>query len=475
VERHFSNILRRLLENAVLDLLLAELPAAPSRLVTDNLPLAADLGYQNFALKDLQDPDKPLSNIHAIVLYKPDKVPDPLILFNQALEALESDGVLLIVATFADRFTGAGNSELILLSDFLALAERFNFRQSIHQVLSSNAQTQQSEVFLKLRKGDYPKWRLAYLDTSDTERMLRLFADTFHQQMSQALRQWKYADPQALTVCVWEQDTLIGSLGGMPRKILFFGKPQTAVQIGDVMVDAHKRGILTRTGPFFRMTATFLECCAGFGKPFLLIFGFPNERHMRLAEHLHFYKQVGSLLEFSWPAVDKAPDFWTYLTPVDQNNIQSLGTNINNLWHLMAADLQQHVIGIRDWHYLLTRYLQHPENRYQIFLIKHKLTRKITGLIVVEVQETRCHLMDVISPVANIPALVRQARHLSSTLGCERLFCQISNTFADHFKIGAYRQEAVNIPIAKDTWGAGPQYKDLINAWWLMSGDMDFR
>ncbi len=459
----------------MLDLLLAELPIAPGRLVVDKLPLAADSGYRIFDLKDLQDPDKPLSNIHAIVLYKPDKVPDPLILFNQALEALESDGVLLIIATFADCFTTAENSELHLLSDFLALAERFNFRQSIHQVLSSNEQSQQSEVFLKLRKGDYPKWRLAYLDTSDTERMLRLFADTFHQQMSLALRQWKYADPQALTVCVWEQDTLIGSLGGMPRKILFFGKPQTAIQIGDVMVDAHKRGILTRTGPFFRMTATFLERCAGFGKPFLLIFGFPNERHMRLAEHLHFYKQVGSLLEFSWPAVDKAPDFWTYLTPVDQNNIHQSGTGINNLWHLMAADLQQHVIGIRDWHYLLMRYLQHPEKRYQIFLIKHKLTRKITGLIVVEMQETRCHLMDLIAPLASIPKLVRQARYLSSTLGCERLFCQISDGFADYFKTGDYRQEAVSIPIAKDTWGTGPHYKDLMNAWWLMSGDMDCR
>ncbi len=458
-----------------MDLLLAELPAAPGSVVSSGLTLNEDLGYQILDFSALQESEKSLTNISAIVLYKPNFSIDPLQFFTQVLELLASNGVLLIVETFATRFSTVGVSKLNLLSDFLILATRFNFKLELKHTLMIDEQKQQATVLLKFSKGPYPKWRLSYLDISDTKRMLGLFENTFHHVMSLALRQWKYAHPDSLTVCVWEEDKLIGSLGGMPRKVLFFGQPQTAVQIGDVMVDVSKRGILTKTGPFFRMTATFLERCAGFGKPFLFIFGFPNERHMRLSEHLNFYKEVGRLLEFSWPTLATPPSFFTYLSPVNHHNINALTLTINRLWDLMAADLQNHVVGIRDWQYILNRYLQHPENSYQIFLIKHKLTRKVTGLIVVHVQADRCNLMDIIAPLATIPTLLLHARYLSKTLHCECLICQISNSFAEHFKTASYQQESLSIPIAKDTWGAGPDYKDLIDAWWLMSGDMDFR
>ena len=458
-----------------MDLLLAELPTAPGIIIANDLTPSLSSDYQVLDFTALQEPEHSCIDISSIVLYKPTFSIDPLQLFTQVLEALAPTGVLLIVDTFATRFSTVGSSQINLLSDFLALAARFNFNLELNHVLSVDEQHQQTTVLLKFTKGPYPKWRLSYLDKSDTKRMLGLFENTFHHVMSLALRQWKYAHPDSLTVCVWEEDKLIGSLGGMPRKVLFFGQPQTAVQIGDVMVDASKRGILTKTGPFFRMTATFLERCAGFGKPFLFIFGFPNERHMRLSEHLNFYKEVGRLLEFSWPILAKPPSFFTYLSPVNHHNINALTLTINRLWDLMAADLQNHVVGIKDWQYILNRYLQHPENTYQIFLIKHKLTRKVTGLMVAHVQAERCNLMDIIAPLATIPTVLLHARYLSNALHCERLVCQISNSFAEHFKTTSYQQESLSIPIAKDTWGAGPDYKDLIDAWWLMSGDMDFR
>lgn len=457
-----------------MDLLLAELPAAPGIVVSSDSSLHFDVGYQVLDFSILQKSDS-VTDIAAIVLHQPNFSIDPLQLFTQVLETLAPNGVLLIVNTFATRFSYVGKSKLNLLSDFLALAARFNFKLEQEQVLAIDESNQQSEVFLKLTKGTYPKWRLSYLDNTDIKRMLGLFENTFHHVMSLEFRQWKYANPESLTVCVWEEDKLIGSLGGMPRKVLFFGQAQTAIQIGDVMVDAGKRGILTKTGPFFRMTATFLERCAGFGKPFLCIFGFPNERHMRLSEHLNFYKEVGRIFEFSWPALLKNPSFITSLIEINANNIISLSLTIDRLWLAMAADLQNNVVGIRDTQYILNRYLEHPENEYKIFLMQHKLTRKVTGLMVLHVQDGRCSLIDLVTPLAAIPALLVQARYLSTTLHCERLFAQISNTFADYFKTETYQQESLSIPIAKDTWGAGPDYKDLIDAWWLMSGDMDFR
>jgi hypothetical protein len=462
-------------DNLAVDLLLAELPTAPGVIITNDPTLPLDSAYQVLDFSVLQNTEHMPIDSNAIVLYKPAFNIDPLKFFSQVLEALISNGVLLIVHTFATRFSTVGCSQFSLLRDFLALADRFNFNLERNHVLAVDEQNQQTSVLLKFTKGTDPKWRLSYLDKSDTKRMLGLFEKTFHHVMSLEFRQWKYAHPDALTVCVWEDDNLIGSLGGMPRKVLFFGQPQTVIQIGDVMVDVRKRGILTKTGPFFRMTATFLERCAGFGKPFLCIFGFPNERHMRLAEHLNFYKEVGRIFEFSWPALLKNPSFFTSLIEVNANNINSLSLKIDRLWLAMAADLQNNVVGIRDTQYILNRYLQHPENEYKIFLMQHKLTRKVTGLMVLHAQNGRCSLIDLIAPLAAIPALLLQARYLSNTLHCERLFGQISNTFADYFKTKAYQQEAVSIPIAKDTWVAGPDYKELVDTWWLMSGDMDFR
>lgn len=457
-----------------MDLLLAELPAAPGIVVSNDSSLNFDATYQVLDFSMRQQSDS-VTDAIAIVLHKPSFSIDPLQIFSQVLETLAPNGVLLIVDTFATGFSTVGKSKLNLLSDFLALANRFNFKLEREQTLTTDEPNQQAEFFLKFTKGTYPKWRLSYLDKTDIKRMLGLFENTFHHVMSLEFQQWKYADPESLTICVWEEDKLIGSLGGMPRKVLFFGQVQTVIQIGDVMVDVSKRGILTKTGPFFRMTATFLERCAGFGKPFLCIFGFPNERHMRLSEHLNFYKEVGRILEFSWPALLKAPSFFTSLIEVNTNNINDLSLKIDQLWLTMAADLQNNVVGIRDSQYVLNRYLKHPEKEYRVFLMQHKLTRKVTGLIVLHVQDGRCNLIDLVAPLATIPALLVQVRYLSNTLHCERLFVQISNTFAEYFKTEAYQQEAISIPIAKDTWGAGPDYKDLVDAWWLMSGDMDFR
>ena len=283
------------------------------------------------------------------------------------------------------------------------------------------------------------------------------------------------ATKPSCTVCVWKDEQLIASVGGMPRKVLFFGQPQTSVQIGDSMVDASKRGILTKTGAFFRMNATFFECCVGFGKPFLFAFGFPSERALRLADHLNLYQEVGRLLGFSWPNLLKNTRFFTSLIEINATNITRFSLKINRLWLSMAADLQDNIVGIRDAQYILNRYLQHPENEYRLFLMRHKLTRKVTGLIVLHVQDGRCSLIDLITPLAGISELLSQARYLSNFLHCERLFCQISNTFAEYFKTEAYQQEDCAIPISTGIWAVGPDPKDLVNTLWLMSGDMDFK
>ena len=103
-------------------------------------------------------------------------------------------------------------------------------------------------------------------------------------------------------VVVREDDEIVAYFGGMERRILFNGVPVTAFQSGDSMVAREHRGTLSKRGPFFLSVAAFQDRYLGNGRPYLISYGFPNERAMRLAERLGMYTQIGALFEIYWPA-----------------------------------------------------------------------------------------------------------------------------------------------------------------------------
>ncbi|MBL0011364.1 MAG: GNAT family N-acetyltransferase [Nitrosomonas sp.] len=111
-------------------------------------------------------------------------------------------------------------------------------------------------ALLHFRKKTAPKWRLQILEKNQVPEMFDLFKKTFHHDITPTTWQWKYGSNSGCEIGIWRENKLIAHYGGVSRKILFFGQPQTAVQIGDVMVDTSERG--TPPGrPFFLMAATF--------------------------------------------------------------------------------------------------------------------------------------------------------------------------------------------------------------------------
>lgn len=70
--------------------------------------------------------------------------------------------------------------------------------------------------------------------------MLALFEKIFKHKMSPEMWQWKYGSERCKAIGIWCENALIAHYGGMGRSVLYFGKPQMAVQIGDVMVDRIK-------------------------------------------------------------------------------------------------------------------------------------------------------------------------------------------------------------------------------------------
>lgn len=446
---------------------------------------------------------------------------EPLIIFNKALDLLPVEGDLLIIDEFALRRVEPIEESLHLLDDMLALAKRLGFElvehldlsalaaptlnyllrvtmlqrqrlindlslsaQSLAQLDQSNQLSQEKYAcgrfgyaLLHFRKKQQPTWRLRLLEENQVADMLALFERTFGHNMTPALWQWKYGTGRGRAIGVWRENQLVAHYGGMARKILFFGQPQAAIQIGDVMVESAERGILTKKGPFFLMAATFLERYIGYGKPYLLGFGFPNERAMKLAERQGLYAETGRMSVIEWQPLAKTPRWLTRLHIVDGANAKQswIVTAIAHCWQHMTADLHEALVGIRDWTYLHDRYLNHPHQHYQIVLVVNRLGRKVRGVLVLRHNPEGCEIVDLVAPLKEIPLLVTHARRIAGISGHHQLSCQITENFASYFVATGGIQRALPIRIPANAWSVGPAPERLHGRWWLMSGDMDFR
>lgn len=475
-------------------------------------------GHAPVSCQKLEDFNAEPNSFDLILFQESAQYIDPLIIFNQALDFLAPSGSLLIL----DEFSLGDHSHttsLHLLDNILTLASRFGFQLNSQQDLSALATPtldyllrvtqkhgQQLMVDLKLsleqlnqldesnraykenyikgrygyvllhfEKEKYPKWRLKSFEHKHFSQLLSLFKQSFNESVSAKFWQWKYSSKQAQALCAWEGDTLIAHFGGIPREILYFSKSKTAVQIGDVMVHPQHQGVLTKSGVFFRMAATFLDLYIGFGKPFLLGFGFPNERAMKVAEHLGLYTEVGHMVELSWPVNSTRIRTLSCLRIIDKNNIQKFTGIIDSLWHAMAEDLQHDIVGVRDATYVQNRYLNHPNRTYKIIIVKNRITHTPYAIVILDIKGQRCDIVDIISPTKYIPLLIIHAQRLAALNHCTQLFCQITYSFSHHFESKYSDNKEMDIRIPSSDWTNGPQPKSLKNHWWLMGGDMDFR
>lgn len=456
-----------------------------------------------------------------IVLFKESaQYIDQLVIFNKALDLLSPSGQLIIMGEFTLKRDVTNSENLHSLANMITLTERSGFelienldlsalaaptldyllqaistyRQRLIKDLFLNpeqlTQLEQSNrinrekytngqngyALLRFRKKTTPQWRLQLLKENQQHEMFDLFKKTFHHTMTPAVWQWKYGSNSNHKLGVWRKDKLIAHYGGIARQILFFGQPQTAVQIADVMVDTNERGILTRKGPFFLMTATFLEHYIGYGKPYLIGFGFPNERHMKIAERHGLYGEVGKMVEISWSPLSKFPHWRTRLFPITpSDNDAQIRLIVNNCWRQMAKDLQTALVGVRDWSYVQHRYINHPSQHYQVVLIKNRGGDQTRGVLILRYDDHGCEIVDIIAPLVEIPLLVLHARRLAGINGHQRLFCRITENFAAYFTITGGTQKMLDIRIPASTWDTAPPIESLRNHWWLMSGDTDFR
>lgn len=319
--------------------------------------------------------------------------------------------------------------------------------------------------------GKKPRWRPGWMTAEHDTECLDLFEAAFGYRMDQRLWLWKYRDAPARGVGVWRDGRLVGFYGAMPRPVLFRGQPTSAVQIGDVMVHPHERGVLTRSGPFQIAASTFIDRSVGYHRPHLFGFGFPTSKALQVAQKLGLYEQADQMAEVAWEPGHTWQARLLRCVPLRPSDRRA----VDQLWRAMAADFSDSIIGVRDAQYVERRYRAHPTVAYECLLVRRVLTGAAQGVVVLRRQQDEAELVDLIGPRRAFPALIAAARDWAGKKRAARLKAWVTASHASVLAATGASVTPMDLVVPANVWSPGPAVAELRDRWWLMAGDTDFR
>lgn len=408
--------------------------------------------------------------IVALVLVDYRPATEPLTLFNSAFECLSVGGALVLrLPASSDAITHSiGEQQIGYLQ---AIAQRCGFEaiasSALPRVIVNGA------VVVALRKvARPPRWRLVPLLPGDIDQFIDLFQEAFNTTISADLWQWKYGEGRGRSLLVRRAGKAVAHYGATLRSALFQGHPYTALQVCDVMVEPRERGVMTKKGATFLMTATFLEIYLGL-QSFHAAFGFPSRRSARLGEKLGLYAEVGKMMEMRWTAMPDRPRVRTRLRWLRPCNAAD-AMIVDRLWFRMSYDLREAIVVVRDWNYLKYRYFDHPHHKYEVILVTKRFSGAPLGIVVLRKLDTEVELLDVVAPLKNLTLLVDHARRLTGRWELTTIFCWITKPHTGFLGERAAQVRDLDISVPTNAWVPGLPAEELRDKWWLMSGDTDF-
>ncbi|KPA11502.1 Glycosyl transferase, group 1 domain protein [Candidatus Magnetomorum sp. HK-1] len=447
----------------------------------------------------------------AIIMQESFQYIDPLYVFNKSFDLLEDNGLLIIIDEVCLKRKEPGIDNLPFFKHMQAQAIRCGYLLEKHINLSEMAiptlpyllkiiDKHNKEildqlnidkkilfqlisslklyykkyqngcygyVMLSLKKEKPPQWRISGLYEKDASAMRELFNTVFGHEITHKFWEWKYANNRGRSVIACHNNKAVAHYGGLTRDIFFKGKPEKAIFPVDVMVLPEKRN----NGLFFLTASTFIERNLGYGTPHLIACGFPNRKAMQIGEQKGLYKEVGKIVKISWPIISN--DIYVIK---NSYNVLTCLNNLNHkqidiLWNMMRADLNHSIIVVRNYNYINYRYLKHPEQSYDIFLISDMIENKPLGLIILKQEEKSCLLMDIVGPLKNFSLLIEQARRLCKK---KSMYTWITETYSQHFEGDDSEIYDLDIRVPTGIWTSGPDPESIKGLWWLTAGDTDF-
>ncbi len=402
--------------------------------------------------------------------YRPAET-SPIDLLNFVRASLDRGGYFFCAVSIdADR--ASDWSARVRLGFFLAIARRCGFSVSDSESLEPNEPSGEYGVILEMDPVA-PRWALSHLREADLPGFVTLFRDSFNSDVSLELWRWKYGAGRGRTIVAKKGGRLVAHYGSTIRSVSYFGEPGEAVQICDVMVDPRERGVMTKKGAMFMTTATYLEAYLGLAG-YTIAYGFPNRRHMQLGEKLELYGEVARMVEVRWPISSDRPRLLTRVNYLDRDDLRRC-EEVDGLWAGMRRDLRDAVVVVRDSDYLKYRYFSHPTIGYDVLCVRSRLSGKALGVMVLRREKDSCELVDVVAPLRRLPCIIDQARRMAGRWGFETLYCWATEHHADRFVCGEGTVNLLDVSVPTSVWLDGQLTAHLINKWWLMSGDTEFR
>lgn len=310
----------------------------------------------------------------------------------------------------------------------------------------------------------------------DSVDVVPLFESSFGNSFDFAVWDWKYSAGRGKAIIARVDGKVVAHYGGATRDIRYYGLPRKAVQICDVMVMREHRSFANRDTLFFKVAATFLEQHTGNAAEHLLGFGFPNLRVLRVAKKLRLYDTTDCFIEIHYPHsyIPRENRQWE-ISPFDLLDVDS-SASVDILWHKMANDFEQQIVGVRDLAYLRYRYCSHPLwqlGTYYCLSVRMSGNSELTALVILKRQGEDNLLMDIIGAVEQFPDVL-EALLVQLQRAHQSLHCKVTKGQADKLTLPGSEWRDTGIEIPCNIWTAGPPPDALKEAWWLTAGDMDF-
>lgn len=294
---------------------------------------------------------------------------------------------------------------------------------------------------------------------------------------------WKYGQGGGEGMGAWHEGRLVAHCGGLPRDLLHQGLLQHDLQIGDVMVDPEWRGILTRQGPFVRVSKALYESRLGKNNRFHTGFGFPNARALRLGLKSGLSWDVGQMIALQWNASSESttkagssPS--SSLWRVSRLSPQSaeFDSAIDNAWASMRTKTQDLLLGERHAAYVRWRFVMRPEQSSVFLQLRRPWQRKPAGVAVlsqVSAGQPWMQWLDWIGPPDLMAAACAMCRAEAAHAGSGLTAWASTAVFARLAQTGISAQsEASRISIAAASSFLHTEAAQ--SNWWFMGGDTDF-
>ncbi len=328
---------------------------------------------------------------------------------------------------------------------------------------------------LVLPSGWTDYWSTRWAVPEDVPALQKLFKQAFGAEISAPHWNWKYRAAPSFGTVVERDGEISAFYGGTPRLMFLRGSPVPTIQMGDVMVRPDERGALTRKGPMFRSAAAFIDNMAVFLPQVQFAFGFPHARALKLGMALGLYEPAEDISELVWTALAPERSWRTRTRDVRHMSGGAQSTSLDALWARMQREWPELLLPERAaarWQY---RYADHPEQKYQILLVKQRWSGRPLAGAVVRVHPGHLEWLDFVGDFDGIAVAARAVRMRAAELGLPQVRGWFSSALVEPFSATGASVEPTEIRIPVNLWGRSQSQAHFPAKLWLMAGDTDFR